>query len=88
MIAGLVVWVTGEPVAMPWVLTADRLSEDGAPPFEFTIGFTGVIAFGIVCAVAAVLFNRRSHRLESATRANTGPTACPSRLSPTLFHKP
>jgi hypothetical protein len=60
MIAGLAVWVTGEPVTIPWFFTADRLSEDGAPALEFNIGFPGVIAFGIVCAVTAVLFSRRS----------------------------
>ncbi|WP_411733804.1 hypothetical protein [Paeniglutamicibacter sp.] len=66
MIAGLVVWITGRSVTMPSFFTADRLSEGGTLVFEFYIGFPGVIAFGIACAVAAVLFNRRSRRLDSA----------------------
>ncbi|EMQ97596.1 hypothetical protein [Paeniglutamicibacter gangotriensis] len=66
MIAGLVVWITGKSVIIPWFFTADRLAETSTLGFEFYIGFPGVIAFGLVCAVAAVLFNRRSRRLASA----------------------
>lgn len=65
MIASLVVWVTGKSVTIPWLFTAGRLPEGGTLVFEFYIGFPGVIVFGIVCAVAAVLFNRRARRLSS-----------------------